>query len=331
VNKNACNTVNGTLHIIDRVLMPSNQTIAQILLADPRFTTMALLLDTLSLLTFLNNPNISRTLFVPTDDIFTQQFPPELINCLQVYMRRPLNDILLFHIATGAEYNTSLALRPWQYTLLLRYLRVHSFANGSIFLGTNLTEIVEPNIPAQNGVIHVINGVLRPPNFDFGMCQRFVPTPPPPTTPPSPSPSQPPPTSPSAPPPTSPSIPQPLPTSPSAPQPPPTTSSPSPPQPSPDPTPGMGWSCCRQQSLSAERHRNNVYLLSCLVIVYKWYRAIRHPIWVCLTMVLFELRQCHACSTHADMLSVIVMCTILQLRKHFATHTQLHTINEAQG
>ena len=177
--------------------MPGTQTIAQILRNDPRFSNLTTILDAVGVLPFLNNSDVSRTLFAPTDDVFGRQFPPELINCLIVYMRRPLNDIALFHIAEGVEYNTSLALRQWQYTLLLRYLRVHAFANGSIFLGTNLTEIVVPNIPAQNGVIHIIDGVLLPPNFSFGMCQQFVPTPPPTTPPPTtPPPTTPPPTTP---------------------------------------------------------------------------------------------------------------------------------------
>ena len=179
ITKDACVTKNGILHIINRVLMPSNQTIAQVLRNSPPFSNFTRALDYVGLLEFLDSPNTARTLFVVDNEAFEREIPPELFNCLSVYMRRPLNDLLLFHIVKGTEYNTSIALQRWLYTLQLQFIQVHSFRDGSISLGSDVVPIIATNIPARNGVIHVVDRILFPPTFDFGMCQRFVPTEPP--------------------------------------------------------------------------------------------------------------------------------------------------------
>ncbi len=193
ISKEACNVPNGTLHIIDRVLMPGNGTIADVLVSDSRFSVLGALLDTVGILPFLGKNNTFRTLFAPTNEVIMNEWPPDLLMCLTNYMHRPLNNILLYHILDSVEYDSSLRLRQWLSTLRLNsHLRVHPFDNGTILLGgdTNarLVRIVETNIPTLNGVIHVVDGILMPPNFDYGMCQEFVPvaTPPPPS-PPSPS------------------------------------------------------------------------------------------------------------------------------------------------
>lgn len=185
--EDACKTENGSLQIINMVLMPSNITIAEILRLDPDFSMFVDALDSVNLLQFLENPSVSRTVFAVPDSAFNGVFPSDLRTCLSMYMRRPYNDIWLYHIAPEAHYNSSLALHNFFYTLLLQFIRVDVADNGTIFLGPDRVRIIPPSIPARNGVIHVVENVLIPPDFNYGMCEQFVPT----TQPPTPTPTEP--------------------------------------------------------------------------------------------------------------------------------------------
>ena len=185
MNQDACVTVNGTLHIIDRVLMPGNMTIADILSNTDRYSRFRDALEAAGTLMFLMATDISRTVFVPPNDIFDAAIPEALFTCLTAYMRVPLQDLVLHHIAGKADYNTTLALQGFIHTLQLSPIIISTDSAGVVSLNRDRSvQITMPNIPALNGVIHEINGVLMPTGFNFGKCQEFAPTTPPPTTPP---------------------------------------------------------------------------------------------------------------------------------------------------
>ena len=189
VTSDACNTVNATLHIINRVLVPAEVTIAEFLEANPlRFSRFSTALEAVGILPFLNNPNVSRTVFAVENDAFGEAFPMGLMNCLGNYMRRPFHDIMLFHVGQGAYHSSALAISDFFYTLLDRFLRVKVDPDtGDILLGTCETPIIEADIvSASNGVVHVIDRVLFPDNFNFQMCTQFVPDPSPAECPPEP-------------------------------------------------------------------------------------------------------------------------------------------------
>lgn len=165
--------------------MPGMETIASILERD--FTMFTEALRFVRVFDFLDKEDVSRTVFVPTDEAFSAQIPDDLFACL-MYMRLPLSDLVLYHIAEGADYTSSLSLREFTYTLLRSHaIRLTTSPEGNITFSTDPpSNIIVANIPASNGVIHVVDNVLIPPGMDFGMCQDFVPTTPPtmpPTTP----------------------------------------------------------------------------------------------------------------------------------------------------
>ena len=186
MNQDACVTVNGTLHIVDRVLMLGNETIAQILSNTGRYSRFRDALEAAGTLEFLMAMDISRTVFVPPNDVFDAAIPEALFTCLTAYMRVPLQDLVLHHIAGKTDYNTTLALQGFVYTLQLSPIIVSTDSAGVISLNRDMSvQVTMPNIPALNGVIHEINGVLMPTGFNFGKCQEFAPTTPPPTLPPT--------------------------------------------------------------------------------------------------------------------------------------------------
>jgi uncharacterized surface protein with fasciclin (FAS1) repeats len=165
--------------------MPGNETIADILSSTDRYSRFRDALEAAGTLNFLMAMDISRTVFVPPNDIFDAAIPEALFTCLTAYMRVPLQDLVLHHIAGKTDYNTTLALQGFVYTLQLSPIIISTDTAGVISLSRDMSvQITMPNIPALNGVIHEINGVLMPSGFDFGKCQEFAPTTPPPTTPP---------------------------------------------------------------------------------------------------------------------------------------------------
>ena len=98
----------------------------------------------------------------------------ELIECLYRFDREPLNDLILFHIAKDINYLSSLSQRMWLYTRLLTHMQVSLGENGEVLLGEPEVPIATPNIPASNGVIHIVDDLIFPRQFDYGDCMSFV-------------------------------------------------------------------------------------------------------------------------------------------------------------
>ena len=176
VQPGVCVSSNVTLNVIDRVLMPGDMTIASILSDDPNFSNFVEALRFTRVFDFLDNDEgVSRTVLAPNNQAFDRLIPTELFSCL-MYMRLPLHDLVLYHIAQSAEYTSSLALRQGLHTLHLSSLRLMGDSSNITFLTVPPSSIVVPNITASNGVIHYISDVLIPPTLDFGMCSDRVPT-----------------------------------------------------------------------------------------------------------------------------------------------------------
>lgn len=189
VNSNGCTSPTITLHVVDRVFIPTNNTIASIL-NELRGEHSGFIeaLEFARVIDFLDKTDTAITLFLPTNEAFVEQIPSELFDCL-AFNRVLLSDLVLYHMADNAEYTPSLILRMFSYTRLpSQVLHLTTDESGTIvFQTTPPASIIQANIPARNGVIHIIDGVLMPPNFDYMNCQQFVPTTVPPTTMPMPT------------------------------------------------------------------------------------------------------------------------------------------------
>ena len=200
--RDACEpgSVAGALHVIDRVITPVTNTTAQVLQSDPRLSMFTEALSRIGFLRILNT-SIPHTVFAPTDEAFNNsRYSSELLDCLIFQGGLPLSNLLFYHIVGAVEFNNSLALQRYWVRSLFGPLRVQLDENNTVVLSEDKIEITEPDIPAQNGVVHIISQVLAPPSLDFRDCYSFSTTPPPttplPTTPPptTPPPTTPPPT-----------------------------------------------------------------------------------------------------------------------------------------
>lgn len=161
---------NGTLHIIDTVLLPpvnsiftSNQgsrdeTLDMVLADDGRFTTLLALLQTVDLSLDLNNPAQTYTIFAPTDAAFAKLSDEQMDQLMND--PQSLKAILSYHVIGDSLSINQIANDDIIPTLEGRPLIVTTDASQNVSL--NGTPLASFNIVAANGVIHVVDTVLMP-------------------------------------------------------------------------------------------------------------------------------------------------------------------------
>ena len=98
----------------------------------------------------------------------------ELIECLNTFDREPLNDLILFHMSRYVNYLSSLTQQMWIYTRLLKHMQLSLSDDGQVLLGESKVPISVPNIPASDGVLHIIDDLVFLKPFDYGDCEPFI-------------------------------------------------------------------------------------------------------------------------------------------------------------
>ena len=98
----------------------------------------------------------------------------DLIECLNTFDREPLNDLILFHMSRYVNYLSSLTQQMWIYTRLLKHMQLSLSDDGDVLLGESKVPISVPNIPASDGVLHIIDDLVFPEPFDYGDCEPFI-------------------------------------------------------------------------------------------------------------------------------------------------------------
>jgi uncharacterized surface protein with fasciclin (FAS1) repeats len=101
------------------------------------------------------------TVFAPTDDAFAKLPAGTLESLLQPQNREKLRAILLYHVVPGDVKSSVAAHLPSARTE--EGARVKFTASGGKVMVNNAT-VIHADIQASNGVIHVIDTVLMPPN-----------------------------------------------------------------------------------------------------------------------------------------------------------------------
>jgi transforming growth factor-beta-induced protein len=161
---------NGIIHVIDAVLVPEAeeecQTIAEIAAADGRFTTLLAAAGIAGLDDELADPAFGPvTLFAPTDTAFAALRAALGEDAWNALLADPatLGNVLLFHMLEGKVYSSDLPapgnsiVAP---TLLGQDLLIEVTTDGVLINGVAM--VIQTDIDACNGVIHVIDAVLVP-------------------------------------------------------------------------------------------------------------------------------------------------------------------------
>ena len=159
---------NGTIHVIDAVLLPPAPedsaaqaegpgTIVDIALADGRFKTLVAAVQAADLADVLSGEG-PFTVFAPTDDAFAA-LPEGTVEGLLEDIPA-LTDILLYHVVAGDVKAADVVTLDSAETLQGGLLTIT--VEGDV-VRINGAQVVIADIEASNGTIHVIDAVLLPP------------------------------------------------------------------------------------------------------------------------------------------------------------------------
>jgi len=161
-------TSNGVIHVIDAVLLPPSDdammeeknTIVDIAVADGRFTTLVAAVTAADLVETLSGEG-PFTVFAPTDDAFAALPAGTLDSILLPENKQQLTDILLYHVVSGKVMAADVVTLTSAPTVLGKDVTV-TVKDGKVFLNDTV-QVIITDIEASNGVIHVIDAVLLPP------------------------------------------------------------------------------------------------------------------------------------------------------------------------
>ena len=163
---------NGVIHVIDKVLTPELEeaveetvpeedliSIAEIAVADGRFTTLVAALTAADLVETLSGDG-TFTVFAPTDDAFAA-LPEGMVDGL-LADTESLTQVLLYHVVGDVVMAESVVELDEAGTLQGSNVNI-SVVDGKVFI--NDAQVIITDLKANNGVIHVIDKVLLP-NLD---------------------------------------------------------------------------------------------------------------------------------------------------------------------
>ena len=161
---------NGVIHVIDAVLLPPSEeameetesnTIVDIAVADGRFTTLVAALGATELDEALMGEG-PFTVFAPTDEAF-DLLPEGTVEGLLEDLDT-LSDILLYHVVEGRVMAADVVGLAGQMVATLSGEELEVALDGDT-VQINHINVIITDIEADNGVIHVIEGVLLPPEM----------------------------------------------------------------------------------------------------------------------------------------------------------------------
>jgi len=150
------NTSNGVIHVIDTVILPKDIVDAAIF---NKFATLAAALQAAELVETLKGEG-PFTVFAPTDDAFAALPAGTLDSLLLPENKQTLTNILLYHVASGNVLAKDVTMLESADTVLGQPVTI-KVEDGKVFV--NEAQVILTDIKTTNGVIHVINTVLLPP------------------------------------------------------------------------------------------------------------------------------------------------------------------------
>lgn len=158
---------NGVIHVIDTVLLPpaddaamGKMDIVDTAVADGRFKTLATALQAAGLVDTLKGEG-PFTVFAPTDDAFAKLPAGTLDDLLKPENKQKLTDILLYHVVSGKVMAADVVNLASATTVLGKDIKI-TVKDGKVYLNDTV-QVIITDVEASNGVIHVIDGVLLPP------------------------------------------------------------------------------------------------------------------------------------------------------------------------
>ena len=150
---------NGVVHVIEGVVLPS-ETVVDVAL-DNGFTSLATAVVTARLLPALTNPFATFTVFAPSNEAFEAAATALETDINGLLALDNLADILTYHVlgsqVMAADITETQIIEPLSMT---NTLKVTLNAASEVFV--NQAQVTLTDVMADNGVVHVLNGVVLP-------------------------------------------------------------------------------------------------------------------------------------------------------------------------
>jgi uncharacterized surface protein with fasciclin (FAS1) repeats len=125
-----------------------------------QFNTLAKALNAAGLVQTLKGPG-PFTVFAPTDEAFAKLPPGTLESLLKEENKNQLAAILTYHVVSGEVTAADAAKLKQAKTANGKTVRLN-VSNGKIMI--NNATVTSADVPASNGVIHIIDSVMLPPS-----------------------------------------------------------------------------------------------------------------------------------------------------------------------
>jgi transforming growth factor-beta-induced protein len=151
---------NGVIHVIDAVLLPPAKAMDIVATAQAAgaFNTLAAALTAAELVDVLKGTG-PFTVFAPTDAAFAKLPAGTLEKLLKPRNKAQLQALLKYHVVAGKVLAADVVKLTSAATLEGSTVKVS--VNGSTVM-INDSKVTQADVPANNGVIHVIDAVLLP-------------------------------------------------------------------------------------------------------------------------------------------------------------------------
>jgi transforming growth factor-beta-induced protein len=151
---------NGIIHIVDMVILPPKPKVKMkdiVGIASESAKTLAAAVNAAGLVGTLQGEG-PFTVFAPTDAAFAA-IQKDVDNLLKPQNKAKLSNILTYHVVSGKAMAADLKDGQELTTVQGSKLKV-SIKNGKVMI--NGANVISADIPASNGVIHVIDKVVMP-------------------------------------------------------------------------------------------------------------------------------------------------------------------------
>ncbi|MFU8825863.1 MAG: fasciclin domain-containing protein [Brevefilum sp.] len=144
--------------VVDEEPEPELQSIVDLAVADGRFNTLVAAVQAADLAETLSGEG-PFTVFAPTEDAFAK-LPEGTVEALLEDIPT-LTEVLLYHVVAGEVLAVDVVELQFAETLLEKDIEIR-VKDGMVYL--NDAQVIITDIMADNGVIHVIDTVLLPPD-----------------------------------------------------------------------------------------------------------------------------------------------------------------------
>ncbi len=157
---------NGVVHVIDKVIVPEakTNTIVDVALATPDFSSLVAALQKTDLVEALANEDATLTVFAPTNQAFADLLTELGFSSLDDVPVATLTNILQYHVLGESKMASS--IQTGYFKTLAKGAGTNT--NLSVYIDMSSTmlnkraKITATDVEADNGVIHIIDKVILP-------------------------------------------------------------------------------------------------------------------------------------------------------------------------